>query len=380
MKIAYCADVHIGNPRIAGGSFELAMNARCRETLAVLREATLAACEAHANQLVILGDLFDTEKPPPQMISAMQAALCGIHVIAIPGNHDQVSGRLGDHALGSLQWGMLSQVAEEPTSRGLEGKHVQLLIPFQQGDPTEWLPVAVAGQLGRLKGPHKSVALCIHLGLRDESARKITWAAEATDAVDVEWLAELCFQYDITHVFAGNWHVYDQWRFSQPGKKDVLMTQCGALVPTGWDNPGLTGYGGLIFYDTETGAVERQEIPGPRFVKIYSEAELDDLPTDQTALYVRWVCAPADAARANAVLQEAREGSGPVHAYSVDVDSTQIREKARVASRAASSSQTLGEALTAYVAELELPDGVHRASVGERCRRYLDIASGGGAA
>lgn len=372
MKIAFCADVHIGNHKICGGPYSLTMNDRCRATLAVLESAAWSVSVESCDQLVVLGDLFDTECPTPQMIAATAEALSGVMSHTLVGNHDQVSSREGDHALGWMRHSRNQGIHEKPEMffDGENSQNAVLMVPFQVGDPTEWLLREVA-QLVQRCAPdaiYKTRTLCIHLGLRDKEARKNPWAAKAIDAVDIEWLAELCSRHGITHVFAGNWHHAGDWTID-----GVRMVQCGALVPTGWDNPGLEGYGGLVFFDTRTAEVTRHEVPGPRFVEI--ESTLDLMAQTEAAkalghkLYVRSTCPPSMVSTITAVLEEATDLAG----WDVVPDLTAEREGAERASRAARDQSTLVEALDSFVAELELAEGVARSAVLQRCAGFLGL-------
>ena len=48
--------------------------------------------------------------------------------------------------------------------------------------------------------------------------------------------------------------------------------QVGALAPTGFDDPGPVGYGGLVTWDPDTQALETYQLPGPRFLAVTSVA------------------------------------------------------------------------------------------------------------
>jgi hypothetical protein len=52
-----------------------------------------------------------------------------------------------------------------------------------------------------------------------------------------------------------------------------MILQGGALCSTGFDNPGLHGYGTLAFWDTDEHRLSWQEMPGPRFCVARSEEE-----------------------------------------------------------------------------------------------------------
>jgi len=63
----------------------------------------------------------------------------------------------------------------------------------------------------------------------------------------------------LKHYIAGDWHEHRKWQVN-----DCTVVQVGALCPTGWNNPGHTGYGSLICITD--GVYSRIEIKGPRFI------------------------------------------------------------------------------------------------------------------
>lgn len=53
--------------------------------------------------------------------------------------------------------------------------------------------------------------------------------------------------------------------------------QGGALVPTGFDNKGLRGYGTLAIIDSVDQSLHWRELPGPRFCTAYEQLEEEKL-------------------------------------------------------------------------------------------------------
>lgn len=51
----------------------------------------------------------------------------------------------------------------------------------------------------------------------------------------------------------------------------LVVMQIGALCPSGFDNPGLHGYGTVAFWDGER--LSWEELPGPRFCTVRSDEE-----------------------------------------------------------------------------------------------------------
>lgn len=97
--ISFIADTHIANHRRFAGESRACINVRCHTTLNSLEQAV----ESARGTLVVLGDIFDTVRPEPQVIAAVQLALWETHTtFLLLGNHDMVSTQPGDHALGPL--------------------------------------------------------------------------------------------------------------------------------------------------------------------------------------------------------------------------------------------------------------------------------------
>jgi hypothetical protein len=249
------------------------------------------------------------------------------------------------------------------------------MVPFQEGVCSEWLPAVLNKLTASLKTrSDEPAALFVHMGLRDATARQNPWAAKAADAIDVEVLADLCRKHQIGHVFAGNWHTHQQWQFEFDCGFKVLLTQVGALVPTGWDNPGIDGYGGIAVFGHS--GVTVREVPGPRFVTVTTDAELAAVPISDN-VYARYVCPPERAAHATFTCQAATKAKAIRH-WEVKIDSAEVNAGARAGAQAASDSQTLHEALGRYVAELSTPPDVKSERVLTLCAAMLGLSSGGG--
>ena len=205
---------------------------------------------------MILGDIFDTVRPSPQIIAATGKALEGeVPVIILEGNHDQVSTQKGDHSLGPLGMSDNVIVVDEPTVwTSLGDGHQLTLVPHQPGPAKEWLP----GVLADLNPPEGSM-LCMHLGLMDDDVPP--YMADVHDAIHYKTVAELCQKYGMRSAVSGNWH---RRHFFKHDAVDVI--QCGALVPTGFDNPGIDHYGTVLEWAGGNHCAHI-ELPGPRFLK-----------------------------------------------------------------------------------------------------------------
>ena len=348
-KLGFVADVHVGNHKLHGGSLDAGINLRALRTLETLIEAMRAAKEQACQALFVLGDLFDYAKPEPQLIAAVQRILStgGLEVYVLVGNHEHVSTAKGDHALGPLHNVGMIEVIEQPQVVRV-GAHRVVCVPFTPGDARERIP-RIVNEL--TEGMTEPFIVATHAGIIDESTPP--WLVKSHNALSVEALRALGAQ----AVLSGDWHERKRWEGN--------ILQVGSLCPTGWDNPGVTGYGTLATWD---GAKLRvQELRGPRFVTL-DEGEM--LPSCQWPLYVRRVIGDAeklDEARNEAA---ALKETGRVEVCEVVVDKTAAQRETRTAVALARSAQTLDEALALYVEEMPV-ENVSRDSVLARCRRYL---------
>lgn len=351
-KLAFTADVHIGNPSTFGGPVVCGINTRGEQVLDVLARS-VKAIQGH-DALVICGDLFDISHPSPQIIRKVQEILREIpHVIALLGNHDMVSTQPGDHALGPLRALPNVHVMERP---GLFtfGESVMLTVPFQPGDGKQWLPEVLEAWGPKLKMFNIPKVLTFHLGISDEDTP--SFLRDSHEAVPLELVQSLMEQYDIDYAYCGNWHTPKTW-----GR----IVQCGALCPTGWDNPGWE-YGLVRTLNTTTGHMGNIAIPGPRFLNATTEEEAQ--------------IARLEAARRKCELYLSLKGEAAAHLDTVRewgvtaravVDTTAAKEATQAAARAVKGAGTLKEALARYVAEMPLADGVDRQKVQALAGSYL---------
>lgn len=262
MKTALIADVHVGNHRTLGGTYAGRLNARCLETISVLRQAVSRATDLGCVSIVVLGDLFDTDNPSPQMVAATKDALCsGSQILyLLLGNHEQHSTYPNDHALASIRDDKRIFVIDSATN---VNEHYfpteMIMIPFQPGAAETWFE----DEVEKVCYSSQPKSVCFHLGVSDASTEaNQPWMMNSHDQIHVDYLQKVMNRFGISHAFAGNWHKHQTWN-------NNTIIQTGALVPTGWNNPGLDdSYGSLIVFDGNT--VERHVITGPRYVKFQS--------------------------------------------------------------------------------------------------------------
>lgn len=353
MRVAFCADLHLGNHRKHGGEVFAGINRRCALSLAALERAVDTARAEQCAAFVVCGDVFDYDRPEAQLIAEVQRIFAkhekSMRVVLLVGNHDQRSTLAGDHALGPLQ--AHAHVIEKPTRFQLRvtgvGTDIAIgCIPFRPEPAREWLAEAFEAL-----GPCTMFA--VHLGIADEATAP--WLRGAKDSIEASTIAKLAAEQGARAVFAGNWHDPKRWNGG-----GVEVVQIGALVPTGFDNPGF-GYGGLAIFDTELNAVDKTlNIPGPRFLKLSPGQAID--PGGNT-VFAQVTVGPDEVATTPAL-----EGA---EVTELVVDREVAKAEARTAAGAAQSAETLDEALAAYLAKMPVEDGVERPEVAARVKRYL---------
>lgn len=319
MKLAIIADVHVGNHSVHGGESTGRVNERCARILSALGEAVSKADGADA--LIVAGDLFDNDRPFPDQIQAVGRALAKhSDVRVIVGNHDQHSTAPGDHAVAPLALVPSVTVVEEPACVQVGGVLVGML-PFY-ADPLTFDPE-----------PGTKVVVAHH-GIADEKTPP--YLRFGKGSVQTKDLFAWMQLHGVKVYVAGDWHEHKHW-----SKGDMHIIQCGALVPTGWNNPGQYGYGSVIFVDTEDMSWTREQVNGPRFVFAAGEDEVRKevrraLKRGDTP-FVRTTCAKFD--------DEALEGA--VIDWSPAV--LKAEGAVQVAAEHLKSAETLDEALSLYV-------------------------------
>ena len=266
------ADVHVGNHKQFGGSVHGSINHRCSQILDALQSAVDTVARLNG-VLVIAGDLIDVVRPEAQILARLQDILLPVPTVIVKGNHESCSNERGDHALGPLR--AFATVVEEPAVLSLDegdGDAVNLwCVPARPDAAEGWLP-GVMEELSSARAkmnPDAADLMAVHLGISDAGTAK--FLRNVNDQIPSGTLAKLCAEHGVRFVMAGNWHKRQAWHLD-----GVHIQQLGALVPTGWNNPGLEGYGGMSIYTR--GEVEMAEVQGPRFVKVVGgRAEVDEV-------------------------------------------------------------------------------------------------------
>lgn len=372
MKLAFVADVHVGNHRRHGGPVESGVNRRCRHVLHALGEA---CNRAHDATFVVLGDLFDSTRPEPQVIRATRDVL-DTHVgptLIVMGNHEFCSTGVGDHALGPLEDEERGVEVIEETLVFNNPTGTIIAVPFRPGPARVWLPDELRHVNAGVGNTPR--VLCLHLGVEDEETAP--WLRGLDDSVHVDLLDEICRAWEIDWVFAGNWH--DRRRWELPCGAEVC--QVGALAPTGWDNPG-TRYGYVDLLDTRSRERSTKRVSGPRFIHVDLEG-LERLQATASAktlrdaskrvdpmLYVQARVEATELDAAASIVQSLVDG-GVVAAGEAVADRRAGEEATRQAADDARRATRVDEAIAAWIDAAELHPSVDRAKLRARVERYV---------
>jgi Calcineurin-like phosphoesterase len=370
MRIGLVADVHLSNHKRHAGDVERSLNRRCREGLEVLERAYVLAHEVGCTMVGILGDLTDTSTPGPQLVGEITRIVHesrvkrGVSTLLMVGNHDQQSNEPGDHAM--APYAPLVEdctVVGEPAIMAL-GDADLVLVPHSAAAPA---PARLAGVLGSLPKSTRRRVLLMHVGVSDDKTPPFLRGSH--DSIEVKKLLQLMGEAGVCMCVAGNWHSHGEW-----GDDASQVVQVGALVPTGWDNPGLNGYGGLTVLEITPEGVSAKTytLDGPRFI---APRGLDDLKRALGGerpgrLYVRSTVDPADLHEASKLVSRAHE-KGHIAAGEVIVEAADRVIEARNAASAARNAATLAAALDRFVSEMPLEPDVQREDVLGKCRAFL---------
>ena len=382
-RIGFIADVHVANHAVAGGEYKSGLNERCRHILDALAAAVTTANHEKLSRLVVLGDLFDSHRPTPQMVAAVGDILGGadMPVALLRGNHDMTTESPGHHAMAPLRMLTGCTIVEKPYVHSAPGGATALaLVPFQTGPAKETLAASLKlleSHWPRSTEPKRwqvQRLLGIHYGIHDQAMRDSIpggWVEKANDAIAAEHLVELCREHGITACFAGNWHSYRSWSFFDMGQdRDIHICQAGTIAPTGWNNPGLENYGRLVIWDSLARKTTTMEVPGPRFINVGSVAEIQPILEELDSampLYVRRTVGPGEAVAAGEELSKVEGLAG----WDVRVDKAAAVAQAQKAAASARSAETLDSSLLAYVAEMPLDDDIQRDRIFNMAKGYL---------
>jgi len=286
--IAIVFDPHCWPHKRFGGELKHGINRRGQLTLQTLNRAVAVANE-HDAELVVAGDLVDSAGPVlPQFAAALRASLeaCNNRVHLLLGNHDMVAD--SDHSLGIYE-----------SHQGGEGVKVVSTIQRwarldSRANFDSFMSPPITGQVVlvpfnadlRDSKVRDCPLLIGHFGVYDDAFPP--WLKSSKGAWHVDALFEFMKERNIKVACLGDWHQRNAWykpyadtrlfKEPTPGSGSVgwlsgapIILQGGALNATGWDNPGLHGYGTVALWDGER--LNWQELPGPRFCTVHSDEE-----------------------------------------------------------------------------------------------------------
>ena len=265
-------DLHCWPHRRHGGARNNGVNRRGELCLGTTRRLVDFANE-HDAHLVVAGDLVDDPGPvQPQFAARLrdELARCRGGVSLLLGNHDMTSD--GDHSLGIYEtemigvWSDIEYRSKYNTYQLKQDEYTAIcVVPFHRDIRDERV---------------RDVPLLVgHFGVYDDSFPP--WAQRSKGAWHVDQLFELMRERNIRICVLGDWHQRACWSrtagqairvvsIDMPGNYPYIL-QGGALNPTGFDNPGLHGYGTAALWDGER--LSWRELPGPRFCVVRSDTE-----------------------------------------------------------------------------------------------------------
>ena len=378
VRAAFLADCHCGNHKSFGGPLVAGVNSRCAETVDTFKRALETAGKEGCEVVFVLGDLLDTSRPTPQVLTAVAKAIRsttargGPEVWLLAGNHDLSSDAPGDHGLGPLQFVDGVTVVSEPCVRWLNDYAAAVLcVPFAPQQTGESMLIEAGKLVAEAvsdfrrvdQGPLPPMLLAAHLGIIDELTPH--FLRNSPGAITATRLRQWCKANGVRVALAGDWHQRRQWK-DLP--EEPIAMQVGALCPTGWDNPGQQGYGTLALWTGS--ALDYLEIPGPRFFKVDSAAEAVKAAGKARAAGCNpRIMVEADLADASALALVGQAGIVAV----TQAAGTAGKDAARAAADAARSALTLDEALAAYVSEMALESDEQREAVLRAATAYLEL-------
>ena len=330
----------LGADQVTGG-----INNRARAGLDTLQVCVDMAITAGCELLVINGDLFDVSNPPPSLVYAVSQILSKIPCAINLGNHDCESSGLRDNACALLDLVPGVTVAHGPCLVG-----PFWLVPFQAGNPKDWLPKRLAE--GQARGA-KYVSL--HMGLSTD--RTPAWLLASQGAIAGSHLASLCRKHGFTHAFLGDWHEQDEYT-----NKVVQCHQVGTLCPHDF-NDAYRSAGQMAILDTETGKVEYQYVPGPRFIKTTINAPLNAWMQHCKTTCSTWMFVQVEAAHdgltyAKEEAQRVLVATGIPFHLSVTPKKAAVSAEAKAAVQSVQNADNTYEAFRCWTPTITLPSTV----------------------
>lgn len=374
LETLWCiGDLHLGNHRLHGGPTVSGLNTRFQYVTKALREAFQAIPKSQYAAVAILGDLFDTARPSPQMIDALMDVLSNLsgehNIYVVAGNHDKASEAAGDNALTCLRHlNNVTVIDTEPVA--LEGQDINwILSPFRTGPASEWLLSDIANAPVNTN-PNRRLIVCTHVGLISKDTPP--WLRGSDDAVDIELILSTGAE-----IVAGNWHSFN---WSHSGLRDNAI-QIGALVPTGFDNPSVIGeksdpYGKLVCTTYSSISCQVPSAAGPRFWQtILGQHTATDLINwfrkTRNTNFLRIVCDSKEVSDARALGGDLVQ-RGIIKAYDIVVSAQDRQNKRDAVARAVKDSTSIAQAVSTFTRKMELGENVTHEEVAARTNQYIE--------
>jgi len=364
-RIAFVGDVHVANHKKFGGLTNKGVNERCENILYALSSAAVLARTQRAETLVILGDLFDTPRPSPQIVKRVQEIVETIPTVILAGNHDQCSDEPGDNALAPLY--PVAEVIDAPDVVPV-GDVDLLMVPYLSGDYTKRLDDEVTTLVRQgLAGTNekRKRILCFHAGIVGEKTP--FFLKESSASISKDNLFGLAEKHNISMSFAGHWHTTETWQHDN-GEHRCLAVQAGALAPTGFGDQGVH-YGNMYIFDSDKDELEYHTVPGPRFIDVTLDQDITCISQGREdrlkdcRLYVRINVDETEISLGETIIKAGIDANA-IEDGELSINSDRSKEACEKAAKATQSSETLEEALAEYttqmvvkgVDELDIPE------------------------
>jgi DNA repair exonuclease SbcCD nuclease subunit len=369
-----------------GGEFSCGANYRAKCATRSLKWAYEAIHRAGDIKTVcILGDLFQSMNPTPQLISVVGQIFHmyrekGIHTVLLPGNHDSVSAEWNDHALGVYRWSGVTVIENHGLVRLCNDTVEILFVTPREGVVNNYLKDILSGVWSECStlscdGPPSNqhvIPLCRVLALHSGISHRATPQRHIrdTNSIHIANIQNFINMYGISHVFAGHWHQH--FRISPK------VCQIGALVQNGWKDRDCD-VGCICVLNPSTNEVTVIHVPGPRFVIVTSLIALEDLVLNardiypaKTDLFIEATLRASDLEPARDLLHEACGWlDGVIELRWTLLTGTETVRQSMCESAERARGDAITESCERYVQRMPLENIVSRDSVITRVIKYI---------
>ena len=364
-RIAFVGDVHVANHKKFGGLTSKGINERCENVLYALSSAAALARTQEAETLVILGDLFDTPRPSPQIVKRVQEIVETIPTVILAGNHDQCSDEPGDNALAPLY--PVAEVIDAPDVVPV-GNVDLLMVPYLSGDYTQKLgdeTASLVRQERTRNNEKRKRILCFHAGIVGDKTP--FFLKESSASITKDNLFTLSEKHRVCVSFAGHWHTAETWQYDTSEHRS-LAVQAGALAPTGFGDQGVN-YGNMYVFDSSKDELEYHTVPGPRFLDVTLDQDITCISQGREdglkdcKLYIRISVDETEISLGETIIKAGVDANA-IEDGELSISAEETKKACEKAAKATQSSETLEGALTEYtkqmvvkgVDELDIPE------------------------